>query len=82
MLIAIMLHGEVRKNVNMTVSLRLAPADVPTYQFLDRKRAEGKPYYVYMTAGANKFLCIYFGKVRDHLVMLDAASHNSTSVNL
>jgi hypothetical protein len=65
----------------MTMLLQLAPADVPVYQFLDRKRTEGKPYYVYMTAGANKFLRIYFAKVRDHLAMLDAASHNSTSVN-
>ena len=31
------------------------------YQFLDKKRAQGKPYYVYMTAGANKFLRIYYG---------------------
>ena len=28
-----------------------------------KKRAEGKPFYVYMTAGANKFLRIYCGKV-------------------
>ena len=59
--------------VIMTVLLQKAPADVPVYQFLDRKRAEGKPYYVYMTAGANKFLRIYYGKVRDYLASLDAA---------
>ena len=59
--------------VLMTVLLQQAPADVPVYQFLDRKRAEGKPYYVYMTAGANKFLRIYYGKVRDYLASLDAA---------
>ena len=41
------------------------------YQFLDRKRAEGKPFYVYMTAGANKFLRRYYGKVRDYLATLD-----------
>jgi len=55
----------------MSMLLKLSPEDVPVYQFLDKKRAEGKPYYVYMTAGANKFLRIYFGKVRDHLAILD-----------
>ncbi len=36
-------------------------------RFLDKKRSEGKPYYVYMTAGMTKFLRIYYGKVRDCL---------------
>ena len=67
--------------VVMTVLLQNAPADERVYQFLDRKRAEGKPYYVYMTAGANKFLRIYYGKVRDLLVALDAASHDTASAN-
>ena len=44
----------------MTIYLRLAPQDEPVYQFLDKKRSEGKPYYVYMTAAANKFLRIYY----------------------
>ena len=35
-----------------------SPQDNPVYAFMDKKRAEGKPYYVYMTAGANKFLRI------------------------
>jgi len=65
----------------MSMLLQLAPSDVPVYQFLDRKRAEGKPYYVYMTAGANKFLRIYYGKVRDHLAAIDAIHHDSASVN-
>ncbi|NLX25329.1 MAG: hypothetical protein GXY61_05125, partial [Lentisphaerae bacterium] len=51
------------------------------YQFLDRKRAEGKPYHVYMTAGANKFLRIYYGKVRDHLAALDVPPQDTTSAN-
>jgi len=65
----------------MRMLLQHAPVDEPAYQFLDRKRAEGKPYYVYMTAGANKFLRIYYGKVRDYLAALDAPSHDSTSAN-
>ena len=41
----------------------------PVYAFIDKKRKEGKPYYVYMTAGANKFLRMYFGRVREFLGM-------------
>lgn len=37
--------------VIMSILLQLKPADYPVYQFLDRKRSEGKPFYVYMTAG-------------------------------
>ena len=47
----------------MSTHLKKKPQDEPVYQFLDKKRAEGKPYYVYMTAGANKFLRIYYAKV-------------------
>jgi len=65
----------------MTVLLQKAPLDEHVYQFLDRKRAEGKPYYVYMTAGANKFLRIYYGKVRDYLAALDAVPHDTASAN-
>ena len=39
--------------------LQRSPEDDPVYCFMDKKRSEGKPYYVYMTAGANKFLRIY-----------------------
>lgn len=55
----------------MTTLLQNAPEDDPVYQFLNRKRSEGKPYYVYMTAGANKFLRIYYGKVKAHLRSLE-----------
>lgn len=44
-----------------------SPMDNPVYVFMDKKRAEGKPYFVYMTAGANKFLRIYYGKVNAFL---------------
>ena len=37
------------------------------HPFLDKKRSEGKKYYVYMTAGMTKFLRIYYGRVRDCL---------------
>ena len=49
-----------------------APADEPVYQFLDKKRAEGKPYFVYMTAAQNKFLRIYYARVKECLLTADA----------
>ena len=53
--------------VIMTILLQLQPQDDPVYRFLDKKRSEGKKYYVYMTAGMTKFLRIYYGRVRDCL---------------
>lgn len=57
----------------MTIFLQRAPAVEPVYKFLDRKRSEGKPYNVYMTAGANKFLRIYYARVKERLQTLDNA---------
>lgn len=53
--------------------LKKSPADEAVYQFLDKKRSEGKPYYVYMTAAANKFLRIYYARVKECLAPLDNA---------
>lgn len=39
---------------------------------MDRKRAEGKHFYVYTVAGGAKFLRIYYAKVKAHLAALDA----------
>lgn len=55
----------------MTCLMQKAPMDDVVYLFLDKKRAEGKPYYVYMTAGANKFLRVYYGKVNEYLDSLE-----------
>lgn len=57
----------------MTILLQKAPPDDPVFQFLDKKRSEGKPYYVYMTAGCNKFLRIYYGRVKEYLNSPDTA---------
>ena len=57
--------------------LRKAPADEPVYQFLDKKRAEGKPYFVYMTAAQNKFLRIYYARVKECLETFDAHQKNT-----
>jgi hypothetical protein len=53
--------------------IQRSPADNPVYAFMDKKRAQGKPYYVYMTAGANKFLRIYYGKVNAYLSPTEGA---------
>jgi len=47
--------------------LKQSPVCDPVYQFLDRKRTEGKHYYCYMTAGSAKFLRIYYARVREYL---------------
>ena len=49
------------------VILKNSPEDEPVYQFMDKKRTEGKPYKVYMTAAANKFLRIYYARVNEVL---------------
>jgi hypothetical protein len=56
----------------MSCLLQNMPEDDPVYQFIDKKRSEGKEYYVYMTAGANKFLRIYYGKVKEYMRNLQA----------
>ena len=61
----------------MDVLLKTKNANDPVYAFLDKKRQAGKPYHVYMTAGANKFLRIYFGKVREFL----SISNKNKSIN-
>ena len=57
----------------MSVYLQNAPLDEPVYQFMDRKRTEGRPYRVYMMASANKFLRIYYATVKAYLASLEQA---------
>ena len=51
--------------------IKTSPVGDPVYDFLDKKRSQGKPYYVYMTAGMNKFLRIYYGRVKEYLAQLE-----------
>jgi transposase len=64
--------AELRKTLFqvMDVLVKTQPSDDPVYKFIDKKRTQGKPYYVYMTAGANKFLRIYYGRVKEYLLSL------------
>lgn len=57
----------------MTVYLQSTSADESVYQFMDKKRAEGKPYRVYIMAAASKFLRIYYASVKAYLDSSDAA---------
>lgn len=54
----------------MDCLVRTKPQDDAVYRFIDKKRSKGKPYYVYMTAGANKFLRIYYGRVKEYLASI------------
>ena len=58
----------------MTVILQNAPANEPVFLFMDKKRSEGKHFYVYMMAGANKFLRIYYARVMESLNSLREAA--------
>ena len=58
-----------RKTLFQVIStyVKRSPVDEPVYQFICKKRAEGKPYYVCTTAAANKFLRIYYARVKECL---------------
>ena len=70
-------HGDPRLRKTlfqiMSTLLQLAPSDDPVYLFMMKKKSEEKPYQVYMTAGANKFLRIYYGKVKECIAAQTAA---------
>ena len=63
----------------MDCLLKTMPQDDPVYRFMDKKRSEGKPYLVYMTARANKFLRIYYGRVKEYLAQLEESSTTDPS---
>lgn len=58
-----------RKTAFLVCSVILQSCNVndPIYAFMDKKRSEGKHYYIYMVAGAAKFLRIYYARVKEHL---------------
>lgn len=55
----------------MDCLLKTQPVNDPVFQFIDRKRSEGKHYYSYMCAGSAKFLRIYYARVKEYLTALD-----------
>lgn len=58
----------------MSCILQNSPAEDAVFRFLDRKRTEGKHYYAYMVAGSNKFLRIYYARVKDYLNSINSAA--------
>lgn len=60
--------------IMMQVLLQTKPVDNPVYDFLIKKQSEGKHYYSYMNAAANKFLSIYYAKVKEVLIASDETS--------
>ena len=49
------------------IILTLSHKDNSVFCFMDKKRAEGKHYYVYTLAGSAKFLRIYYARVTEYL---------------
>lgn len=49
------------------IILTLSHKDNSVFCFMDKKRAEGKHYYVYTIAGSAKFLRIYYARVSEYL---------------
>lgn len=54
-----------------SVLLQHSDSNNPVFQFMDRKRTEAKHFYVYMAAGAAKFLRIYYAQVKSYLDAVD-----------
>ena len=52
----------------MSVLIKNSTQDDAVYRFLDRKRAEGKKFRVYMAAASAKFLRIYYARVKEFLL--------------
>ena len=55
-----------------SVILQHSDPENAVFQFMDKKRAEGKHFYVYTVAGGEKFLRIYYAKVKEYLNTLDS----------
>ena len=54
-------------NESSNIILTLSHKDNSVFCFMDKKRAEGKHYYVYTIAGSAKFLRIYYARVTEYL---------------
>lgn len=55
----------------MSILKLCSPADDPVFQFMAKKRSEGKKYRVFMMAAANKFLRRYYAIVKEHFNTLE-----------
>lgn len=57
-----------------SIILKLSDYDNAVFLFMAKKRSEGKHFYVYMVAGAAKFLRIYYARVLEALSAQEADS--------
>jgi len=61
----------------MRCVLQNSNPDEDMFRFISRKRSENKPFKVYMIAGANKFLRIYYARVKE---LFDSLYPHDTSL--
>lgn len=61
--------GSLRRTlfIVMVALIQNKPEGNPVYEFMIKKKSEGKHYYTYMNAAANKFLRIYYARVKEIL---------------
>ena len=64
----------------MSMTLIRANTANPVFCFMDKKRAEGKHFYVYTVAGSAKFLRIYYAKVKEYLNALEETAWYITTM--
>lgn len=66
---------QLRKALFQVVStyVKRKPENEVVYQFYAKKRDEGKPFFVCTTAAANKFLRIYYARVKECLNAAESA---------
>ena len=60
------------------IILQLSHGENPVFCFMDKKRSEGKHFYVYMVAGAAKFLRIYYATVTHYLRTIETSDFVSS----
>ena len=67
---------QLRKALFQVVStyVKCKPENEAVYQFYAKKRDEGKPFFVCTTAAANKFLRIYYARVKECLNAAESAT--------
>lgn len=72
---------QLRKTLFQVVDtyVKRKPENEAVYQFYAKKMSEGKPFYVCTTAAANKFLRIYYARVKECLNQADPAVQTTES---
>ena len=59
--------AEEANKVGYELAMRFTKGKYTVYCFMDKKRSEGKHYYVYTVAGSAKFLRVYYARVTEFL---------------